>query len=531
MLSFKEFLREHYLVEKKLTNKETSEIYFRELYNLIIGGLDTTNEKENLKYSYPNANTPEVSVLSDESITVSDAYTYAIELLDKDDKMTVSDVYDLVNSRGKPKKLTIVRDGKEVTILTGYAIKVGEKLIKMGQINKSIITTPTLANKGEVSEGILAVACFLKLTKAVKRGVFADIGIAEVQSFIKKKFAGKTITESKHLMEEVFNKTVTNDKVDVDFDGTKDNFVLNVKLKESAGKTFIDDGKFSLLKNEYNSAIKFANSDYFINKIKSNKEILKKDKTPNEIKITSDGVSDEKGTKIDVNFAINGQKINTQISLKTGSTNTLEQSGTSADSVKTLFHNFGVDIKKLKLKDENGKAINNIDIEHYLDNKKTPELFTALFESVANYFNKTKLKGNNTNTEIDFLNENLLPGLKHIAIKNDPSVIIVHMNAGDFKPLKVTDGLKEELDSHDLKAAMKLDAKRPVLAIYGVKKGKSDEVTNKNLIIQFRLEVRKHPKFKGSSAIEVFDGDNPTHYIKNIIVEKGKLFVELTHDK
>lgn len=315
-------------------------------------------------------------------------------------------------------------------------IQIHSKELGIGMVPLTAIRKPTgerTFNRGDVSEGIIAAAIATKFSI-----VDRDIQIIDVFNTIDK-LQGKS---------QLFMSNGV------------DSIKLMIKLKPASFAAFISTKYRGDLVDEYSGAVKFANSTTVARYAK----YLLKNLTVDNIIVLADGTSDEKGTKVDMNVLVGldgttPRKIkNLSLSLKSGDTKTIAQTGTALNRVISFWKNFGIDINSSKY-------------------EKTENWFSTLFDEVIIDINK---KLGNDSKEKDYI-KSLSHGININATGGDNSVVILHIKKGDFSTYSFKN-LDAKLKEIDLHAISYTSSKRPEIHII-------DTNTNEKLI-GFRLEVR-----------------------------------------
>ena len=275
----------------------------------------------------------------------------------------------------------------------------------------------------------------------------------------------------------------------------EDQITLKITLKPESLEALLDPENRNDLKEEFAAACEYANSQY----VKKHAELLDKNNTNDTVVITSDGAVDEKLTKVDMSVMIgidDGTPVLTDLNLsvKSGKTKNLEQSGVAAKTIIEIFRKFG------------------LDISHFRDTfVKKQEWYEGVFAYAATWFNKSLLNGDDEK-EYELL-KNISSGIDYAATKHDSSVLQVHMDGGTFKVLSFKD-LEEKLKKLKIEALFKMSAGRPATATKPAIPPRPylyflDKVTKEELLI-FRLEVRSGEK------------------VNKLHIEKGPLLVKLT---
>jgi hypothetical protein len=134
----------------------------------------------------------------------------------------------------------------------------------------------------------------------------------------------------------------------------------------------------------------------------------------NFIEVVSDGISDQKGTKVDLYVKINGKPSGINLSLKSGATKQLGQiAGASLDKQREFWGYFGV------YDDFNHYEFIDKDVEKWLH-------FVYYLSTVS--INQLILCSSS-------YCEILTNAIKHFAVLGDESIQLVHLSGGSFKVL------------------------------------------------------------------------------------------------
>jgi hypothetical protein len=203
------------------------------------------------------------------------------------------------------------------------------------------------------------------------------------------------------------------------------------------------------------------------------------------VAVVSDGVSGQTSTKIDIKVFLDGVATSIgRISLKAGGTDQLGQVGKTWEAISGLFKvMFGIEIDE-NLKEGWEKAV-----------EKGPNRTKAGVQAEAKkiYANADEklnelLKADKTKPEIDLI-RTIAAGMNYQVALKEEGVILVHLDAGDFKVLDfamLEDVLREQ--EVDLASVLKLGGKNPIIQIIDKKAG------NKPL-----FQVRFKPEGDGST--------------------------------
>jgi len=428
---------------------------------------------------------------------------------------------------------------------------------------------PTVANKGDVAEGILAAALAARFrnTESGDEGMITKDNVYDIldrlnvggkdsreEELREKGMSEKAI--AKHMKKTV-SRTIKFDKHE-NMDGSKtDQVILTVGLSNSNYADLVDKRKRGVLDSLYDSVIAFVNSAEVLDQTIS----WYKNNVPNVIEVIADGTSNQTGTKVDVRIKDNGKEISIgKISLKAAGTNQLGQIGreyramfgaAAAESeglhgevvpavpagMFTLL--FGVEIDSKKHEEKWLKAITKED-------RTSASIREACVDMYIEAEEKMREKRGEEGSEADkaFL-EQLAVGIRFQAVLEEEGVRLIHLDAGDFKVLDFYGSLttaiaetanvkskvkiKERIDIQsdaylkavkaaggkyknvpkDVKESLP-KGKTPYLYIYDAGKNGTDAPSTENKLISIRPKIEKG----GHGAIR--------HY-----VEKGKRLVEL----
>jgi hypothetical protein len=336
-------------------------------------------------------------------------------------------------------------------------------------------------NKGEVAEGILGCATMAKLIK--RPG--ADISSADVLNVIGQ------LPDNGELV-----KTAAETESNI-----TDKFNLVVKLKPDAFKSLKNTELLSKKMSKEINSIK----DYINDAVRRYSKMFEINGRPDAVDIVSDGISNEAGTKTDVELIYNNEKgkrvvKNFDLSVKTGTTKQMGQVGSGGarmtidqrfDILKTMWTRFGVDVDSVK--------------DQFLKAKNIEDAYDIAYIE-ANRQIQQELAGSNEDEEKRFLKQ-MVDGIKYFATLNDDRVRLVQFTQKgyyvlDFKRLnKLFDQDKLNLTSRLVYGKSGDGVRLPKVIIY-------DNETNTDLL-----------------TIRMFR--NAAGYIRNYI-EKEALMVQLT---
>lgn len=332
-------------------------------------------------------------------------------------------------------------------------------------------------NKGEVAEGIVATAITAKFINPEK-----EIKAEDIYKIL------DTLSTSKKEHTFIHKSALSGE----------DKVTLKISLKPKSLEALLDPVNRNDLKEEYKGAIAYANSAY----VKKHAELLDKNNTNDTVIISSFGDVDEKLTKVDMNVMIGidgGTPVLTDLnlSIKSGKTKNLEQSGIKAKTIIEIFSKFG------------------LDVSHFSQSyEKKQTWYEGVFAYAATWFNKELLNGNDER-EYELL-KNISTGIDYAATKNDSSVLQIHLDGGSFEVLSFKD-LEADLQKLKLEALFEMSEGVPARGTKPATPPRPylfflDKVTKEKLLI-FRLEVREGGR------------------VNKLHIEKGPLLIKLTRVK
>lgn len=288
------------------------------------------------------------------------------------------------------------------------------------------------ANAGDVSEGILGAAVAARFL--MPDGVVDATAIWRViQELNKAKNTspGVSVTKTKTFTRP-HGKTRKSDKI-----------TLTVGLATNNFAGLMDPKFFASISGIVNAAASFA----------SNPRLLKIAKTiaanpkENNIVISSIGLEDQKGTKVDLKILVDGTPISLgALSLKAGGTKQLGQIGQgwaapkpgASRGIFDLFKAlFGIELSNQKRK-QYESALQTA--EYAKINQAIDAVYYECFEQVGSKFDTNEPR------EIANFIVGLAKAIKYEAMLEEEGVILVHLNAGTFKALNFEQFVKMAMD-------------------------------------------------------------------------------------
>jgi hypothetical protein len=240
-------------------------------------------------------------------------------------------------------------------IKTAYNVKSMKSLNmskdKNGFSNASASNAPKLSNKGDVSEGIVGIALYMK-------------------------FSGMAMNESTH--NKILYNLTSGQPLSTNYKGSKDDLdtvTLTINLASVHFDSLTNkDPEFETLRRPLiEGALEYANS----RNVNTYKKHFHENGKMDGIDIRADGLGDQKGTKTDiyveltrtVNSITKTRRLNLNISLKAGSVGQFSQvSGSKFENQESLWKTFGMSINSVKTKYEEllskGKQASAIELSY-----------------------------------------------------------------------------------------------------------------------------------------------------------------------
>jgi hypothetical protein len=261
-----------------------------------------------------------------------------------------------------------------------------------------------------------------------------------------------------------------------------DKVTFELGLAESNLKALTDKSVQSTLKDIVNAAIKYANSSI----VTSWSKLLFENNRFNEIEVISDGVGDQKGTKVDVRVKIDGKPTNINVSLK-------------ADDVKQFGQVGGSKFEaQQRLWDELlGLDVTSFETKYYekIKKKNVVGAIEEIYSGAAVLFNAA------VKTNKEALYKKLADGINYFATLREQNVTLVQLTRQEAQVYKF-DNIEKLLKNVNLTAKLITTKKYPEINF---------EDDDGLVLITVRVKTENKPK-------EV--------YVRNYI-EKGKLLTKL----
>lgn len=349
-----------------------------------------------------------------------------------------------------------------------------------GNPDAYFVHSGNLANRGEISEGILGAAMFAKFTKRESAEGIGLVGVSDIAD----------------VLSQLQNVGTDMYQVDVEDSNHKhaDRVTYKLILKTKPYQDLMDLTKRDLLKNEFASAAAYVNSE----RAERYSKYFYLNGRADDIAIICDGAASESSSKIDVWVAIrdpetgNMRRLKLNASLKAGPVKQFGQvGGSSNDSMLKLWSYFGIDVTPWLKEYEKAQGTDQFDA------------LKLMYEKVAKRLS-AGLKKSGPKDEAEFV-AHLAKAVTFFATLDDPAVELVQFDKGGFKILRFKN-LVEKFKSVDMTATFVDTKARPEINIHDVNNPKNILIT-----VRAKIETKKNGEL----------------YVRNII-EKGKLLEELT---
>ena len=274
-------------------------------------------------------------------------------------------------------------------------------------------------NKGDIAEGILGAALYVKFMNPETK--VTDSAVKKVLEMISAKPDAEKDNPKK------VDKTLSGEN-------GEDKISFRVALSTGNYEGLVDPKWHSELSNHYKSAVAYVNGEAIVDEAMQQEM----DKNPNVIEIISDGVSNQTGTKVDVQVKVDGKftKLGS-ISLKAGS-KTMGQVG-SGDWNKLsglLSDMFGVKPDPT-LEEPWVTAVSARDRAAVIAAGQA--VYGDIVEELAK---EPEFRRDNPEEQVDVI-QSIMYGIRKAATGGEKGVLLVDFDAGDYKVLNFDDKLEE----------------------------------------------------------------------------------------
>ena len=376
-----------------------------------------------------------------------------------------------------------------------------------------------ISNRGDTVEGIFVAAVVAKLA-ARKDGQIDDVSIRDIQGYVE-----KIEGQGKEVRIEVDNITSKQQKPQ------KDTITYSVRLPDKAYEDLVDKEKYDELTKEYEAAAFYVN-----NELQKYATRLYRNGFANQIEVRGEGTKDQKGTKIDISFQVDGKSTRLQTSMKANSKQFGQRAGFKLEQIKDFFKDMGVSFNSKKMEKDFNLALQNIkqdtydfgvgrqDVYDVYDQRQAiAGAFSPFYEEAAN-----KMDGNfDTNAMIKAVRGAALGDEADMSEKT-LTIQLLKLIDGDYKLIRFGKNLEKAIQNTKWKVeyeesvtkdkqrtAPGPDLRYPYIRIYLVSGDKKTLVLSMRLKIEVQSVSRKNPKTKKSEKVYQY---YPRNYFQ---AEKG----------
>ena len=338
----------------------------------------------------------------------------------------------------------------------GYSLKKDRRRVALFDMKP--MRGAGVRNKGDVAEGILGAAVAASFINGDEK-----ISTASAEALLEELNAQADFSTSDKQTAKVLTKKIKRE------DGTVDEISLDIRLAKVNFDDLMDSKKRSELSSLFQSAVGYANSD----EVLTASQAIMVDNNPTKIRVLSDGVGDQKGTKVDVRIFMDEQEMDIgRISLKAGATKQLGQIGKTWEAMagdKGMFKvMFGV---------QPDPALEQkwVEVTTNPELRTTDNIKNVAFEVYSDAHNKIKslLAGDVVDEEMEFI-QRLASGVRYQAVLEEKGVRLIQLSKGDFKVLDFSK-LEEVLTDVDFDVTLQKESSKggisPKIIIYDKKSG------------------------------------------------------------
>ena len=308
---------------------------------------------------------------------------------------------------------TLLASDKSTPI--GYVVKSGKRNLAKyvyKPFGKNI-------NKGDIAEGILGAALYVKFMNPESK-----VTGSAVKKVLEKINAEPDAEKSNPK------------KVDKTLRGEngEDKISFRVALSTGNYEGLVDPKWHSELSNHYKSAVAYVNGEAIVDQAMQQEM----DKNPNVIEVISDGVSNQTGTKVDVQVKVDGKftKLGS-ISLKAGS-KTMGQVGSGNwNKLSGLLSDmFGVKPDS-ELEEPWTTAVSTRDKAAVIAAGQA--VYNDIVDELAR---EPEFRRDNPEDQVDVI-QSIINGVRKAATGGEQGVLLVDFDGGDYKVLNFDDKLED----------------------------------------------------------------------------------------
>lgn len=332
-------------------------------------------------------------------------------------------------------------------------------------------------NKGDVSEGIFAAAIyarFLNKNKSITKYHVYDVI---------KKLKKNRVNYSKST-KTVISKSIVSELSENNDSPLKDSITLYVGLASANFDGLVDESNRKILNSSFDASVRYANS----RTVTKWSNLLYTNDKRDSIRVISDGLGNQKGTKVDVRVLVNKEPIDINISLKAGDARKFGQiGGVGYEKMNELFGSlFNINIKPYRKK--------YLSIFDDGDRKKIIQATSWLYATIAKDLNEKFKSETDKGRMIGKMRRGVV---YHATLNEDLHVTLVHLeksgsaNVYDFKKLP-TQIKKYNFES---KYAKTNDGYSSIKILNADADPKDSEVKNTFISVRLMCETSKKPPY------------------------------------
>lgn len=267
-------------------------------------------------------------------------------------------------------------------------------VVLIGSLAKKYVKASKF-NRGDVSEGILAAAITARFVNKNKPITHSDV----IDILRKLKPTGTKVNQT-------FDSLNSNPAV-------LDEVRVVISLAKNNMDALLNEQNYAGLKDLIASSAAYANG----RDISSWSKLLYENNVRNEIEVTSDGLLDQRGTKVDLRVKVDGKLTNVNVSLKAGDVKQFGQvSGSKLENMASLFNPLGVKVEAEKSK-----------FNEFLNKGDTVKATSHIYNYVADW-----LIAKSSNNKKEFI-KNLSDFIVFHATRNEDHVTLVQLNRSQAK--------------------------------------------------------------------------------------------------
>ena len=328
---------------------------------------------------------------------------------------TINKITNLGKKKQREDLLTMLGD-KGIAFEGGYKrITIGSETYELIEGNPTGVESVT--NKGDIAEGILGAGMAAAFIAGGK-----EIEVEDVKNILRELNKSPNRTHKDTKIAKLMPKEIKR------VDGTIDTITCIVMLQKGHFDNLMNENKWGLLDEIFRAVVKYVNDE----EVMEATQAIATNGENNKVEVDSDGISNQKGTKIDVSIYVDGEKTSLgRISLKAGSTDTLGQVGGSWEGMSFMFDKmFGIELDPSL---EAGWTKDMAEKPRVLSNIITKA--TAIYKDAERKI-REKLNpiGDDAEAELDML-KYIANGMKYQVALEEEGVILIHLKKGDFSVL------------------------------------------------------------------------------------------------